>query len=149
MEKKQKDTRTKRKTSGHVGYQKSGKDKSKGRGKKLSFHEKMQLPHRNSLRIKKGDTVVVLAGKYKGVKGKVLKAFPKDNNVIVEKVNFIKKHTRPSQQNQQGGIVEKEAPIHVSNVKLFNEKLGDVTRAVFKQVGKNRIRVCKKTGDEL
>ncbi|HHE39005.1 MAG TPA: 50S ribosomal protein L24 [Candidatus Cloacimonetes bacterium] len=101
------------------------------------------------MKIKKGDTVVVIAGKYKGVKGKVLKAYPKTNSVIVEKVNFIKKHTRPTQQNQQGGIVEKEAPINVSNVKLFNEKLGDVTRAVFKQIGKNRVRVCKKTGDEL
>ena len=149
MEKKQKDTRTKRKTSGDGGFQKSGKDKSKGGSKKLSFHEKMQLPHRNSLKIKKGDTVIVIAGKYKGVKGKVLKAFPKTNSVIVEKVNFIKKHTRPTQQNQQGGIVEKESSIHVSNVKLYNEKLGDVTRAVFKQVGKNRVRVCKKTGDEL
>jgi large subunit ribosomal protein L24 len=67
----------------------------------------------------------------------------------VEKVNFIKKHTRPNQQNQQGGIVEKEAPIHVSNVKLFNEKIGDVSRAIYKTVGNNRVRVCKKTGDEI
>ncbi|MCD4796633.1 MAG: 50S ribosomal protein L24 [Candidatus Cloacimonetes bacterium] len=101
------------------------------------------------MRIKKGDTVVVITGKYKGVKGKVLKSFPKTDRVIVEKVGFIKKHTRPSQQNQQGGIVEKEAPIHVSNVKLFNEKLGEVTRAVFKKAGDSRIRCCKKTGDEI
>ncbi|MBN1949255.1 MAG: 50S ribosomal protein L24 [Candidatus Cloacimonetes bacterium] len=101
------------------------------------------------MRIKKGDTVVVITGKYKGVKGKVLKAFPKDSTVIVERVNFIKRHTRPNQQNQQGGIVEKEAPINVSNVKLFNEKLNDVTRAVYKQAGDSRIRVCKKTGDEI
>lgn len=104
---------------------------------------------KNKMRIKKGDTVVVITGKYKGVKGKVLKSFPKTDRVIVEKVGFIKKHTRPSQQNQQGGIVEKEAPIHVSNVKLFNEKLGEVTRAVFKKVGDSRIRCCKKTGDEI
>ncbi len=104
---------------------------------------------KNKMRIKKGDTVVVIAGKYKGVKGKVLKAFPKTQRVIVEKVNFIKKHTRPSQQNQQGGIIEKEAPIHVSNVKLFNTKINDVTRAVFKKAGDKRIRVCKKTGDEI
>lgn len=104
---------------------------------------------RNKMRIKKGDTVVVITGKYKGIKGKVLKAFPKDNTVIVERVNFIKRHTRPNQQNQQGGIVEKEAPINVSNVKLFNEKLNDVTRAIFKQVGDSRVRVCKKTGDEI
>jgi len=101
------------------------------------------------MRIKKGDTVVVIAGKYKGVKGKVLKAFPKTQRVIVEKVNFIKKHTRPSQQNQQGGIIEKEAPIHVSNVQLFNTKINEVTRAVYKKAGDKRIRVCKKTGDEI
>lgn len=101
------------------------------------------------MRIKKGDTVVVITGKYKGIKGKVLKAFPKDNKVIVEKVNFIKKHTRPTQQNQQGGIIEKEAPIDVSNVMLFNEKLGEVTKAVFRKVGDSRMRVCKKSGDEI
>ena len=104
---------------------------------------------RNKMRIKKGDTVVVITGQYKGVKGKVLRAIPKTSRIIVEKVNFIKKHTRPTQQNQQGGIVEKEAPIHVSNVMLFNDKIGDVTRAVFKEAGDSRIRVCKKTGDEV
>lgn len=103
----------------------------------------------NKMRIKKGDTVVVLSGKYKGVKGKVLKSFPKTQRVIVEKVNFIKKHTRPTQQNPQGGIIEKEAPINASNVKLFNEKINDVTRAVYKVVGDSRVRVCKKTGDEI
>jgi len=104
---------------------------------------------KNKMRIKKGDTVVVLSGKYKGVKGKVLKSFPKTARVIVEKVNFIKKHTRPTQQNPQGGIIEKEAPINASNVKLFNEKINDVTRAVYKVVGDSRVRVCKKTGDEI
>ena len=103
----------------------------------------------NKMRVKKGDTVVVISGKYKGVKGKVLKAFPSKQSVIVEKVNFIKKHTRPTQQNQQGGIIEKEAPINVSNVKLYNEKISDVTRAVFTKSGDSRIRVCKKTGDEI
>ncbi|HPR17113.1 MAG TPA: 50S ribosomal protein L24 [Candidatus Cloacimonadota bacterium] len=101
------------------------------------------------MRIKKGDTVVVLSGKYKGVKGKVLKAFPKTERVIVEKVNFVKKHTRPTQQNPQGGIVEREGSIHVSNVKLFNDKIGQVTKAVYKVVGDSRIRTCKKTGDEI
>lgn len=108
-----------------------------------------QIKNNGKMRIKKGDTVIVISGKYKGVKGKVLKSFPSDSKVIVEKVNFIKKHTRPTQQNPQGGIVEKEGPINVSNVKLFNEKLGDVTRAVFREVGQTRIRVCQKTGDEI
>jgi large subunit ribosomal protein L24 len=103
----------------------------------------------NKMRIKKGDHVVVITGKYKGVKGRVLKAFPKTERVIVERVNFIKKHTRPTQQNPQGGIIEREGSIHVSNVKLYNEKISDVTKAVFKTVGKNRVRSCQKTGDEI
>ena len=101
------------------------------------------------MRIKKGDYVVVISGEYKGVKGKVLKAFPKTQKLIVEKVNFIKRHTRPTQQNPQGGIIEKEAPIHVSNVKLFNTKINNVTRAIYVKSGDKRIRVCKKTGDEI
>ena len=101
------------------------------------------------MRIKKGDFVVVISGQDKGKKGRVLKAFPKTQKVIVEKVNFIKKHARPTQQNQKGGIIEKEAPIQVSNVQIFNEKIGEKTKAVFKKVGDSRVRVCKKTGDEL
>jgi len=101
------------------------------------------------MRIKKGDLVVVISGQDKGKKGRVLKAFPKTQKVIVEKVNFIKKHARPTQQNQKGGIIEKEAPIQVSNVQIFNEKIGEKTKAVFKKVGDSRVRVCKKTGDEL
>jgi len=103
----------------------------------------------NKMNIRKGDNVVVITGKYKGVKGRVLKAFPKDEKVIVENVNFVKRHTRRSQKNQQGGIIEKESPIHVSNVMLFNAKINAVTKAVIKNVGGNRVRVCKKTGDEL
>jgi|SRR5690554_2705109 large subunit ribosomal protein L24 len=101
------------------------------------------------MRIKKGDTVVVISGQDKGKKGRVLKAFPKTQKLIIEKVNFIKKHSRPTQQNQKGGIIEKEAPIHVSNVQLFNEKLGEKTKPVMKKVGDSRVRVCKKTGDEI
>ncbi len=70
------------------------------------------------MRIKKGDKVIVITGEYKGVEGEVLKSFPKANTVIVEKVNFMKKHQRPTQQNQEGGIFEIEAPIDVSNVKF-------------------------------
>ena len=103
----------------------------------------------NRLKIKRGDQVVVITGKYRGVKGRVLKVFPKDERVIVENVNFIKKHTRPRQANQPGQIVEKEAPIHVSNVMLYSDKLKAVTKPVMKVVGNTRVRVCKKTGDEL
>jgi large subunit ribosomal protein L24 len=104
---------------------------------------------KNKLRVRKGDNVVVIAGKYKGVKGRILKVFPSDERVIVENVNFIKRHQRASQRNRQGGIIEKEAPIHVSNVMLFNEKINAVTKPVIKIVSGNRVRVCKKTGDEL
>ncbi|MCD4828783.1 MAG: 50S ribosomal protein L24 [Candidatus Cloacimonetes bacterium] len=101
------------------------------------------------MRIRKGDNVIVISGKYKGVKGRVLKAFPKDSRVIVEKVNFIKRHVRPNQQNPQGGIVEKEAPIDVTNVMLWDEKNGRVTRPVYKSGPEGRIRVDRKTGDEI
>jgi len=101
------------------------------------------------LHVKKGDNVVVITGKYKGVKGRVLKAFPKDGKVLVENVNFIKRHTKARSQAKQGGIIEKEAPINASNVMIYNAKIDSVTKAVFKEVGGTRIRVCKKTGDEL
>lgn len=72
-------------------------------------------------RIKKDDTIRVISGNYKGKQGRVLKVFPKQQKVLVEGVNFIKRHTRPSQTNPQGGIVEKEAPIHVSNICLIHD----------------------------
>ena len=104
---------------------------------------------RYKMPIKKGDTVVVISGQDKGKKGRVLKSFPDTQKVVVEKVNFIKKHTRPTQQNQKGGIIKKEAPIHVSNIKLFNEKINEITKAVYIKSGDTRVRVCKKTGDEI
>jgi len=103
------------------------------------------------LRIKKGDYVVVITGRYRGVKGHVLKVFTKEERVIVENVNFIKKHVKAQRdrKNPQGGIIEKEAPIHISNVMLYNTKLNEVTKPVTKVIGEKRVRVCKKTGDEL
>jgi len=101
------------------------------------------------LKLKKGDYVKVISGDDKGRKGRVLKAYPKTNRVIVEKVNLIKKHTKPSQRNPQGGIITKEAPIHASNVMLFNEKLNAVSKPVIRLREGSRVRVCKKSGDEL
>jgi large subunit ribosomal protein L24 len=103
------------------------------------------------LRIRKGDYVVVITGKNRGVKGHVLKVFTKEERVIVENVNFVKRHVKAqrSKQNPQGGIIEKEAPIHISNVMLYNTKLNEVTKPVIKVIGEKRVRVCKKTGDEL
>ena len=76
------------------------------------------------MRVKKGDTVVVIAGKDKGKKGTVLKAIPADNRVVIENVNVIKKHQKPSQMNPEGGILEVEAPIHVSNVMHVDPESG-------------------------
>ncbi len=79
-------------------------------------------------RIVKGDEVLVISGNDRGRTGKVLAVFPKQRRVLVEGVNFIKRHTRPSQQNPQGGIVEREAPIHMSNVLPYDAKAGRGTR---------------------
>jgi large subunit ribosomal protein L24 len=101
------------------------------------------------LRLKKGDFVIVISGADKGRKGRILKAYPKTNRVIVEKVHMIKKHSKPSQRNPQGGIISMEAPVNASNVMLFNEKLSAVSKPVIHLREGRRIRVCKKSGDEL
>ncbi len=103
----------------------------------------------NKLNLKKGDLVVVISGEDRGKKGHILKAFPKTGRVIVEKVHMIKKHAKPSQRNPQGGIITMEAPIQASNVMLFNEKLNAVSKPVIQIREGNRVRVCKKSGDEL
>ncbi len=102
------------------------------------------------MRIKKGDTVLVIAGKDKGKKGVVLKAMPKENRVIVEGVNMVTKHQRPSAKIQQGGIIHQEAPIHVSNVMFWDSKAKAPTRIGYKilENGK-KVRVSKKTGETL
>ena len=97
------------------------------------------------LKIKKGDTVIVVSGDDKGKVGKVLKVFPKKQRVIVEGVNFIKRHTRPSQKNPQGGIIEKEAPIHISNLMMYCSECGQGVRVRKKRLQDgSKIRVCAK-----
>jgi large subunit ribosomal protein L24 len=100
--------------------------------------------------IKKGDTVVVITGKDKGKKGKVLEAIPKTERVIVEGVNMATKHQKPSQKVQQGGIIHQEAPIHVSNVMLFDAKAKAPTRVKYTTLedGK-KVRVSVKSGEVL
>ena len=95
-----------------------------------------------TLKIKKGDTVKVIAGKDKDKEGKVLAI--KDGKVIVEGINMVTKHTKPSVANQQGGIVNKEAPIDISNVMVMHE--GKVTRVGFKVEDGKKVRVAKTTG---
>lgn len=103
----------------------------------------------NKLNLKKGDFVVVISGEDRGKKGHILKAFPKTGRVIIEKVHMIKKHAKPTQRNPQGGIITMEAPVQASNVMLFNEKLHTVTKPGIQIREGRRVRVCKKSGDEL
>ncbi|MBW2183750.1 MAG: 50S ribosomal protein L24 [Deltaproteobacteria bacterium] len=102
------------------------------------------------LRIKKNDQVKVIAGKEKGKTGKILTVMPKKGCVIIEKVNFVKRHTRPSGQARQGGILEKEAPIHISNVMVVCNKCNSPVRVGQKALedGK-KARYCKKCGELL
>ena len=102
-----------------------------------------------SMNVKKGDTVQVLTGKDKGVQGQVLRAYPSEGKVIVEGVAIVKKATRPSQQNQQGGIVSQPAKIDVSNVALVCPKCGKPTRVGHDGTGKDKKRVCKKCGEKF
>ena len=102
-----------------------------------------------SLTVKKGDTVRVIAGKDKGKEGKVLRTVPEKERVVVTNVHMIKKATRPSQRNQQGGIIEMEGTIHVSNVMLLCPNCGEPTRAARRRVEGTRVRVCKKCGKDV
>jgi large subunit ribosomal protein L24 len=97
------------------------------------------------IKIKKNDIVKVIAGNYNGKKGKVLKVFPRGHRIIVEGVNFIKRHTKPTTANQQGGIQEREAPLDVSNVMLVCPKCGSATRiGTFFTDDGSKVRFCKK-----
>ena len=98
----------------------------------------------SAVRIKKGDTVKVIAGKDKGKEGKVLSVNAKNNTALVEGVNMVTKHAKPSAANQNGGIVTKEAPLHISNVMLMAD--GKATRVGFKMDGDKKVRVAKATG---
>jgi large subunit ribosomal protein L24 len=103
-----------------------------------------------AMKIRKGDTVMVIAGDDKGKTGRVLSVDEVKRRVIVEKVNFVKRHTKARSQTQQGGILEKEAPIHLSNVMLYDPKAGKGVRVGvrFAKDGK-RERVSRATGDTL
>ena len=98
------------------------------------------------LKIKKNDTVIVLSGDDNGKTGVVKKAMPKENKVIVEGINMVKRHTKPSQTNP-GGIVSKEAAIHVSNVAIVKD--GKATKVGYKTVDGKKVRVARKSGDVI
>ncbi len=97
------------------------------------------------LSIRKGDRVLVLSGKDRGKKSKVLRVLPRERRVVVEDVNMVKKHTRPTREMMQGGIIDQEAPIHVSNVMLICRHCGQPSRTGTKILeGNRRVRLCKK-----
>ena len=101
------------------------------------------------MKLKKGDDVVVLSGRDRGKKGEILRMIPKENRAIVQGVNVVKRHTRPS-SSQPGGIVEKEAPIHVSNLALADPKDGKATRVGYKFLEDGRkVRVARRSGEVI
>jgi len=98
------------------------------------------------LKIKSGDTVRVITGDHKGSEGKILKVLIDKNKVIVEGVNMVKKHKKPDAQNPQGGIVEKEALIQISNLSLLTSK-GETTRVGYRMEGDKKVRFAKKSNE--
>ena len=109
----------------------------------------------SSLKVRKDDTVRIIAGKDKGKTGRVLRVDPRKEKVYVEGANIVKRHTKPrtlrdTQRAQElGGIIEKEGPIHVSNVMLIDPDSGEPTRVSIKRDGSRRVRVAKKSGKEI
>lgn len=103
----------------------------------------------SKIKIKKNDTVLVKTGNSKGSKGKVIRVYPKLNRALVEGVNMISKHTKPNAENPQGGIIKKEAPIHISNLMLVDPKTGEPTKIGRKKDDKTGkiVRFSKKSGE--
>ncbi|BBH24008.1 50S ribosomal protein L24 [Paenibacillus baekrokdamisoli] len=112
--------------------------------------KKILESHNNKMHVKKDDSVMVITGKDKGKKGRVIAAYPRQNRVLIEGVNMVKKHARPSQANPQGGIIEQEAAIHVSNVMHIDPKSGKVTRIGYKVLDNGKkVRIAKKSGEVI
>ena len=100
------------------------------------------------MKIKKGDQVIVLSGEDKGKTGEVVKSMPKESKVVVQGINLVKRHTKPS-QTTPGGIVTKEAPINVSNVAIVDPKTGKAPKIGYKEVDGKKVRVARKSGEVI
>ncbi len=98
------------------------------------------------MKIKKGDTIIVLAGKDKGKEGKVVKAIPKEESVVVEGINMKKRHQRARRQGQKGQIIEFAHPLHISNIAIKDPKKGGPSRIGYKVEGGKKVRIAKKSG---
>ena len=101
------------------------------------------------LKIKSGDTVVITTGEHKGSEGKVMKVLNDKNKAIVEGVNMVSKHEKPSASNPQGGITKKEAPIHISNLSLIDPKTGKATRIGYKMEDGKKVRFSKQSNQVI
>jgi large subunit ribosomal protein L24 len=101
------------------------------------------------MKIKKGDQVLIISGKDKGRKGKVIKACPKEERVSVEGINIRKKHVRPKKSGEKGQIIQTPAPLHISNVKAICSKCGKAVRIGYKIEGDKKHRICKKCRQEI
>lgn len=101
------------------------------------------------MKIKKDDTVLIISGKDRSKKGKIIKVLPKESKIVVEGANLRKKHTKPRRQGEKGQIVEIAAPLDASSVKLICPKCKKPTRVGYKMVEKNKFRVCKKCKQEI
>ena len=101
------------------------------------------------MKIKKGDTVLIISGKDKGKKSNVLQVFPKEMRVLVSQVNLRKKHQKPKKSGEKGQIIQIPGPISISNAKLICSKCGKITRVGYKIEGEKKYRVCKKCGEAL
>lgn len=101
------------------------------------------------MRIRKGDMIQVISGREKGKTGRVLEVDCERQRVMVEKINLIKRHQKPSQRYRQGGIIEREAFLHISNVMLYEERMGKATRVGIKVIDGKRVRVSKRSGEVL
>ncbi len=101
------------------------------------------------MKIRKDDNVIILSGKDRGKTGKVLRAFPRENKVIVAGVNIRKVHQRATKENQKGQVVEQAFPLHVSNVAIADPKGGKATRVGYEGVGKKKVRVARKSGTTI
>ena len=101
------------------------------------------------MRVRKGDKVRVLSGKDRGAEGTVVAAYPDRSKVVVEGVNTARRHTKPRSQEEPGGIIDKDMPIHVSNVAVISPKDGKPTRVGYKVTDGRKVRICKRTGVEI
>lgn len=101
------------------------------------------------MKVKKGDTVLIISGKDKGRTGKILRAFPKDLKILVEGINIKKKHVRPKREGEKGQVVQVPSPMNMSNVKIICPKCGKASRVGYKLEKGKKFRVCKKCKQEI